>query len=95
MISSNGSNEEDTAREYHGATASGEDVASSSSNIVFHIQGSNEASPDQKSPGEIKVRIYNCLRACVCVCVYACVCACVCMCVYHSLENFRLELFRC
>ena len=57
MISSNGSNEEDTLREYHGATTSGEDVTPGS-NVLFHIQGSNEASPDQKSsPNETKVII--------------------------------------
>ena len=50
MISSNGSNGEDAPREYHGPTSSGD-------NVLFHIHGSNEASPDEKSSDDIKVII--------------------------------------
>ena len=70
MISSNGSNGEDTTRDYHGATASGEDIAAGN-NVLFHIQGSNEASPDQKSPGDdTKVIILFTVELCMYVCMY-------------------------
>lgn len=64
MISSNGSNGEDTLRDDHSTAAAtagggggGGDLqnVSSSSNVLFHIEGSHEASPDQKSPDGIKV----------------------------------------
>ena len=50
VISSNGSNGEDTLREFHGPTSSGD-------NVHFNIHGSNETSPDEKSPDDIKVII--------------------------------------
>ena len=83
MISSNGSNGEDTLREYHGATTSGEDMTSGS-NVLFHIQGSNEASPNQKSPDDIKVII---LCMCVCVCMYVCMYVYMYVCMYVRMYH--------
>ena len=43
MISSNGSNGEDN-------TTMGHDTGGGSSNVLFHMEGSHEASPEKKVP---------------------------------------------
>ena len=97
MISSNGSNEEDTLRDYTGATTSGEDVATGS-NVVFHFQGSTEASPDQKSPGEIKVTNHICMYICMYIrmyiCMYICMYVCMHLCIIHvSIDVCTIHLY--
>ena len=92
MISSNGSNEEDTLRDYTGATTSGEDVATGG-NVVFHFQGSTEASPDQKSPGEIKVTNHICMYICMYVCRYVHMYVHMYVCMHASMNHTCM--YRC